>query len=329
KAISTTKSYVAELPSPPLSPQEDCSFRNACPVIPVKDKDLVEQGSTHESFHDIDPYLDVDWNDEGQNDENDTDEDVVVVNDDVDVDDVVVDDIDVDKDVQTNEYSKEVRYDRKDDDINLLPHSIDQEQQPQQPSQQQDHLHHHRHQLQQGQGQELSDLPEVIMPRRDWVQLQARINFLETEVTRSAETNQELKQELDKVNEYLFKLTKEGGDGGDEGWKKGYEFLVQQIDLMHRQLQQAYSQMNQMSRQGQGQGQGQYPQTCEHRNHSTDLNGLDQQEEHHCNQNQEINVQPDIDMTRQLRAEVDELTSSLRTWKAAFHQAEENYRRKC
>ncbi|KAI1320188.1 hypothetical protein EDD11_001792 [Mortierella claussenii] len=136
-------------------------------------------------------------------------------------------------------------------------------------------------------------LSEVVMPMRGWVQMQTRINSLEAEISHVTRTNYLLNQELDKVNGYLQKLTSEGG----EGCRKEYEFLVQQVDLMHRQLQEAYSQMA--------------------RSRTAHQNGSP------------IAATLESDTTKRLRSEVKELTTSLRNRQVAFQQAEENYRRKC
>ncbi|KAF9310059.1 hypothetical protein BG003_008973 [Podila horticola] len=136
-------------------------------------------------------------------------------------------------------------------------------------------------------------LPE--MPTRDWVKMQTRINTLEQEVSHASRTNHLLNQELDKVNEHLQRLTSESG----EGWRREYEFLVQQVDLMHRQLQLAYSETRSGGQQGEG------------------------------NLNRRGSTIGQAEMTRELHAEVKDLTASLRTWQAAFQQTEENYRRKC
>ncbi|KAF8930368.1 hypothetical protein EDD21DRAFT_364505 [Dissophora ornata] len=138
------------------------------------------------------------------------------------------------------------------------------------------------------------DMPEVIMSTPEWLKMQTHINSLETEISHVTRTNELLNQELDKVNGYLERWTSQEG----AGWRKEYEFLVQQVDVMHRQLQIAYSQM------GHGGGAIQLRQDSE-----GDVS------------------QPDT--TRQLREEVKELTSSLKTWQSALHKAEENYRRKC
>ncbi|KAF9952694.1 hypothetical protein BGZ72_006005 [Mortierella alpina] len=141
-------------------------------------------------------------------------------------------------------------------------------------------------------GNRTFSIPEVVMPTRDWVQMQTRIQSLETEIGYVSRTNQLLNQELDKVSGHLRRLTSAEG----EGWKKEYEFLVQQVDLMHRQLQDAHYQ--------------------------TGANNM------HGNQRR-IGEGREPGMTRQLHAEVKDLTASLRTWQAAYQQAEENYRRKC
>ncbi|KAF9908752.1 hypothetical protein EC991_009563 [Linnemannia zychae] len=138
------------------------------------------------------------------------------------------------------------------------------------------------------------DLSEIMIPTRDWIKMHTRINSLETEIAHVTRTNQLLNQELDKVSGHLQRLTIEDG----VGWRKEYEFLVQQVDLMHRQLQIAHSQS---SHGGRGAGDGQ--------------------------QGQLVRGQPD--MTRQLHEEVKNLTASLKSWQTAFQQADEKYRRKC
>ncbi|KAG0275054.1 hypothetical protein BGZ96_003972, partial [Linnemannia gamsii] len=80
------------------------------------------------------------------------------------------------------------------------------------------------------------DFPEIVMPTRDWIKMQTRINSLETDIVHVTRTNQLLNQELDKVSGHLQRLASEHG----VGWQKEYEFLVQQVDLMHRQLQIAH-----------------------------------------------------------------------------------------
>ncbi|KAG9324551.1 hypothetical protein KVV02_006045 [Mortierella alpina] len=141
-------------------------------------------------------------------------------------------------------------------------------------------------------GNRAFSISEVVMPTRDWVQMQTRIQSLETEIGHVSRTNQLLNQELDTVSGHLRRLTSAEG----EGWRKEYEFLVQQVDLMHRQLQDAHYQSG----------------------------------AHHVQGNQRrIGEGREPGMTRQLHAEVKDLTASLRTWQAAYQQAEENYRRKC
>lgn len=132
------------------------------------------------------------------------------------------------------------------------------------------------------------------MPTRDWVKMQTKINTLEQEVLHASRTNLLLNQELDKVNGHLQRLMSESG----EGWRREYEFLVQQVDLMHRQLQMAYSE----TRNG-----GQHAEDTSRRGSTIGQ----------------------AEVTRELHAEAKELTASLRTWQAAFRNAEENYRRKC
>ncbi|KAG0239162.1 hypothetical protein BGX31_003002 [Mortierella sp. GBA43] len=134
-----------------------------------------------------------------------------------------------------------------------------------------------------------SDTPEVSTPARDRAEMQARINILETENARMAQTNDLVSQELDRVNGLLQQLTKR------EGGQKEYQFLVQQVDLMHRQLQS-------MNRQT---------------DHEANLGQAQQQE------------QVESEMIGKLREEIKELTVSLKVWQGAFQQSEEKYRRKC
>ncbi|KAG0258775.1 hypothetical protein BG011_003073 [Mortierella polycephala] len=134
-------------------------------------------------------------------------------------------------------------------------------------------------------------LPEIVISTQDWVQMQTRINSLELEISHVTRTNRLLNQELDKVYGHLERLTNEEGDG----WKREYEFLVQQVDMMHRQLQLAHSQARHGQRQiQQGRAGGEQP-----------------------------------EITRQLHAEVKDLAASLKKWQTAFQQADEKYRRKC
>ncbi|KAF9363462.1 hypothetical protein BGX34_004113, partial [Mortierella sp. NVP85] len=130
-----------------------------------------------------------------------------------------------------------------------------------------------------------SDTPEIPMPTRDWAKMQTRINTLETENTHLTRTNELVSQELDKVNGLLKRFTSQDS----EGWRKEYEFLVQQVDLMHRQLQ---------SQKGHGQA-------AQHQQ------------------------QDESDVVNKLRDEIKDLTVSLKVWQTAFQQAEEKYRRKC
>lgn len=139
------------------------------------------------------------------------------------------------------------------------------------------------------------DFPEIVMSTRDWIKMQKRINSLETNIVHVTRTNQLLNQELDKVSGHLQRLMNEHG----VGWQKEYEFLVHQVDLMHRQLQIAHSKSSHGGgRGGSGGHQGQL-----------------------------VRGQPE--MTRKLHAEVKDLTASLRSWQTAFQQADEKYRRKC
>ncbi|KAF9318167.1 hypothetical protein BG003_011727 [Podila horticola] len=142
------------------------------------------------------------------------------------------------------------------------------------------------------------------MSTRDWVKMQSRINELEMQISHVSRANQLLNQELDKVNGHLLRLTSDENGDCDEGWRREYEFLVQQVDLMHRQLQMAQN------------PQYQYQLLMQH-----------QQQ-----QRQQLPAPESVDrseVSRQLHSEVKELTESLRSWQAAFQQAEEKYRRKC
>ncbi|KAF9969064.1 hypothetical protein BGZ73_008748 [Actinomortierella ambigua] len=134
--------------------------------------------------------------------------------------------------------------------------------------------------------------PPPSMDTRDWVKMQARINSLEQQVGHVSRTNQLLNQELDKVNSHLDKLTREEG----EGWRREYEFLVHQVDLMHRQLSSQFHQYN-------GSQFAMPPQTA-----GTGDDGTS--------------------MTRMLQREVRELSESLRKWQAAYKEADERYQRK-
>ncbi|KAF9428850.1 hypothetical protein BGZ94_000798 [Podila epigama] len=159
------------------------------------------------------------------------------------------------------------------------------------------------------------------MSTRDWVKMQSRINELEMQVSHVSRANQLLNQELDKVNSHLMRLTSNDlddhhGQGGGETWRREYEFLVDQVELMHRQLQLAQSpqyqyqllmqsqQIQQHQYHNQSQSQSQSP--------STMVPAVDQTE-----------------ISRQLHSSVRELTQSLRSWQTAFQEAEEKYRRKC
>ncbi|KAG0307781.1 hypothetical protein BGZ98_009786 [Dissophora globulifera] len=146
------------------------------------------------------------------------------------------------------------------------------------------------------------------MPTRDWVKMQSKMQALELEVSHVRRTNLLLNQELDKVNTHLSRLTAthdevEGDDSG-EGWRREYEFLVQQVDWMHRQLQLAHAENARIqNRQGSMDvalhgGAGKSPQY-------------------------------QTEMTQELCAEVKDLAMSLKMWQSAFQQAEEKYRRKC
>ncbi|KAG0352406.1 hypothetical protein BC939DRAFT_313177 [Gamsiella multidivaricata] len=144
------------------------------------------------------------------------------------------------------------------------------------------------------------------MSAREWIQMQSKMQALELEVSHVKRTNTLLNQELDKVNANLRRLAAlaSGDEDGGEGWRREYEFLVQQVDWMHRQLQQAQAEqyaermrldVSEMALTGAGATPSRYQ----------------------------------TEMTRELCTEVKDLTTSLRMWQSAFQQAEEKYRRKC
>ncbi|KAF9216496.1 hypothetical protein BGZ59_009407 [Podila verticillata] len=147
-------------------------------------------------------------------------------------------------------------------------------------------------------------MPE--MSTRDWVKMQSRINELEMQISHVSRANQLLNQELDKVNGHLLRLTSDENGECDEGWRREYEFLVQQVDLMHRQLQMAQN------------PQYQYQLVMQH-----------QQQQRQQQQLPALESADRSEVSRQLHSEVKELTESLRSWQSAFQQAEEKYRRKC
>ncbi|KAF9127602.1 hypothetical protein BGW39_005767 [Mortierella sp. 14UC] len=152
------------------------------------------------------------------------------------------------------------------------------------------------------------------MPTRDWVKMQCKIQALETEVSHVSRTNTLLNQELDKVTAHLSRLLNSemdddsqqgqggqivtGGAGPVESWRREYEFLVQQVDLMHRQLQLAQSEQ-----------------------HARARFGMEVVPASRSGERSE--------MTQQLYSEVKDLTASLKMWQMAFQQADEKYRRKC
>ncbi|KAF9917699.1 hypothetical protein FBU30_000624 [Linnemannia zychae] len=156
-----------------------------------------------------------------------------------------------------------------------------------------------------------TSLPGTSQPEmntRDWVKMQCKIQALETEVSHVSRTNTLLNQELDKVTAHLSRLLNSEvndqqadqntvGAGPVESWRREYEFLVQQVDLMHRQLQLAQSEQHARARFG--------------------MEVVSTRSEDRSQ------------MTQQLYSEVKDLTASLKMWQAAFQQADEKYRRKC
>ncbi|KAG0260762.1 hypothetical protein DFQ27_003333 [Actinomortierella ambigua] len=137
--------------------------------------------------------------------------------------------------------------------------------------------------------------PQPSMDTRDWIKMQARINSLEQQVGHVSRTNQLLNEELDKVHGHLDKLTHEEG----EGWRREYEFLVQQVDLMHRQLSKQFGQFGQFGNSG-------FAMPTHAKGTGDDGTGL----------------------TRMLQREVRDLSDSLRKWQAAYADADERYRKK-
>ena len=166
----------------------------------------------------------------------------------------------------------------------------------------------------------------VEMPTKDWIRMHSKIQELELEVSHVKRTNLLLNVELDKVNGHLARLTANGDDDDAEGWRREYEFLVQQVDWMHRQLQLA--QANQQQQQ----------QRQQHRQQQSKQQKLPQQQEQQlaCSHMADMSAtgmvlrpQLEVAMARELRAEVKDLTASLKLWRSAFQQAEEMYRHKC
>ncbi|KAF9399967.1 hypothetical protein BGX21_005255 [Mortierella sp. AD011] len=158
--------------------------------------------------------------------------------------------------------------------------------------------HYLPQQQQHNQGRESKHhvLPDVVMSAEDWYQVQTHIGSLEKDISQASRMNKLLNQELDNVNNQIQRLTSQKYEGS----QNQYEFLVHQIDGLHRQLQLAH---NQISRGGFGGSDVGY------------YKALRQGE------------QPDT--TKQLQSEVKELAKSLKNWQIAFQQAEEKYKRKC
>ncbi|KAF9573314.1 hypothetical protein EC968_008768 [Mortierella alpina] len=164
-----------------------------------------------------------------------------------------------------------------------------------------------------------ADLGFTEMPTRDWIKMQSKIQALETEVFHISRTNRLLNDELDKLTGILARLTasddefkhldkeqrqvEEGSssssNSGQPGWRREYEFLVQQVDLMHRQLQAAQLELG-----GRTTPQGRA-------------------------RVEEMEVTRSTQVTRQLHAEIKELTASLKMWQSALQQTDSQYRRKC
>ncbi|KAK3825689.1 MAG: hypothetical protein J3Q66DRAFT_328352 [Benniella sp.] len=167
----------------------------------------------------------------------------------------------------------------------------------------------------------------VEMPTKDWIRMHSKIQELELEVSHVKRTNLLLNVELDKVNGHLARLTANGNDDDAEGWRREYEFLVQQVDWMHRQLQlaqanQQQQQQRQQHRQQQQPKQQTLPQQQEQQltcSHMADMSAT----------GMVLRPQLEVAMARELRAEVKDLTASLKLWRSAFQQAEEMYRHKC
>ncbi|KAG0204167.1 hypothetical protein BGX31_003241 [Mortierella sp. GBA43] len=152
-----------------------------------------------------------------------------------------------------------------------------------------------------------SSVGHVEMPTKDWINMNNKMQALELEVSHVKRTNMLLNLELDKVNGHLARLTANRDEEDGDGWRREYEFLVQQVDWMHRQLQMA--QANQQQQQ-------QQHLACTHMDHTSSTGMV-------------LRPQYEADMTNVLRSEVKDLTASLKLWRSAFQQAEEMYRQKC
>ncbi|KAG0205169.1 hypothetical protein BGX28_003164 [Mortierella sp. GBA30] len=160
------------------------------------------------------------------------------------------------------------------------------------------------------------------MSNGDWIKVQSKIQALEMEVSHISRTNRLLNEELDKLTGILARLTtdnmngdyydnhddrKQREDSTHPGWRREYEFLVQQVDLMHRQLQLAQSERVQL------------------------LGRVEATERDEGEKDAQMGVLSgyQAEVTRQLHAEVKDLTSSLKKWQSALRQTEDQYRRKC
>ncbi|KAF9965380.1 hypothetical protein BGZ70_004940 [Mortierella alpina] len=161
-----------------------------------------------------------------------------------------------------------------------------------------------------------TDLGFTEMPTRDWIQMQSKIQALETEVFHVSRTNRLLNDELDKLTGILARLAAGEDDfqhpeheqkqvegnktrSSQPAFRKEYHFLVQQVDLMHRQLQAAQSELGSRTT---SQGRARV---------------------------EEMEVARSTEVTRQLHAEVKDLTASLKMWQSALQQTDSQYRRKC
>ncbi|KAF9577828.1 hypothetical protein BGW38_006718, partial [Lunasporangiospora selenospora] len=180
-------------------------------------------------------------------------------------------------------------------------------------------------------------------PASDWVPL-STVQALGAQIEYVSRTNQFLNQEVGRLNSQLEEhkqqqqqMTVVSGysteaalsppwtwatnslDKQHEGrtWQREYEFMVQQLDQMHQQLQFAQ---------------------CEHSSSSSSSSSkpsLISDSSELVGGEDSLQVVHSKDSTttavavQQLNAEVKELTASLRRWQEACHRAEAQYRRKC
>ncbi|KAF9177855.1 hypothetical protein BGZ51_008311 [Haplosporangium sp. Z 767] len=94
-----------------------------------------------------------------------------------------------------------------------------------------------------------NEMDAMEMATRDWIKMQSKIQALETEISHVSTTNRLLQQELDHLRAQLLQLTTSSNKDEDEQekglrWQKEYEFMAQQVDWMHRQMQQALAEQD-------------------------------------------------------------------------------------